>query len=86
MRPKTSSQLPGAFLAKQTHGRIPGAVFALPAASPVRRKGQRHPDRNPQRPGQVGGSGIAGDHQVQVAHDGGGVGEIFQTAAQVDEP
>src|ERR1700722_7007687 len=77
--------VPQLLLPEQSQGRIPWAVFTVLQPAPIGHRRHGDPDRHSEGAGQVSGRGIAGDDQVQVAHDGGRVGEILQTAAQVDE-
>ena len=65
-----------AFLPKQAHGRIPGRVLPIAEPAPVRRQGQRQPDRNPQSACQMSDRGVHRNDQVQVGHHRGGFREV----------
>ena len=79
----TPAQSPGCLLAEEPHRGIPGAVAAIQQPAPVGNEGQRDPDGNSQRPGQVGDRRIAGDHQVQTSQHGRRVHEVVQAAAHL---
>ena len=73
-------------LAEQPHGGIPRAVVATGEPAPVADRAEGDPDRHTEAPGQVGHRRIGSDHQVEMGHDGRGLGEVATAAAgQLDD-
>ena len=63
----------GARLLDQTYVRVLREVVASETEPPVGNVGDGGECLRAQRPGEVQSGGIAGDHQVEGAHGGGGV-------------
>ena len=81
---KTPSQLSGSVW---RNNRIVGYQGESSRCSNQRQSGTEgtaNQTGTPRAPARWAGAEIAGDDDVQVAHDGGGIGKILQIAAQVD--
>src|SRR5665213_583387 len=72
-------------LPKQLRGRVPGAVVAIPHPAKIRRIGKQDHDRLAQRSRQMRNRGIDRYHDIEQRNDGGGIGEIAQSPAEMNE-